>query len=305
MPLELFFAASAGPTYFVTVQGLAGRTVDVVLDGPGGLGQTGIVTLNTAPGSWAIGTDSAEDALTSADAGFVTKTMPGNLDTLFLGVSSSGFPGHGVLSVNINSRILTVQVRFWSVVPATAAQIAAITAAMTTANLDIYRATGGRVRIGTVRLFTSNDPTLGDPTRDDILLVPTSAGPGGFSAPLPAGKTAIQMSPPPAAPFSPGVVAENILRVVFGLPIERDVDGTFLCPNSMMSNPALLQPELCWRSNHNPFASNALGGISPTSMWERLGPQIGAPQMTTSPPRLLRNVTTVTIPLTVLTNPSP
>jgi hypothetical protein len=307
-PLELFFAASGGPAYFVTVKGLAGKTVDVVLDGPGGLGQTGNVTVNTSPGSWAVGADAAEDTLTAADAGFLSKVMPANLDTLFLGVSSSGFQGNGTLSVNLVSRILTVQARFWSHSPATPAQVATITAAFSRANAELYRITAGRVRIGTLRLYTTYNPaaaTVGNLTADDLEIFVTGVGaPPGVTAPLPANKMAVEMNLASPVTFTTGQIAQSLMRIFFGLPKEEpDANGANLCPNSFMSFPTPLQPELCWRGNHNPFGSNGLGAISPNSMWERFGPTVGAPEMTKSPPHLLRNVTTVTVPMTVAINP--
>jgi hypothetical protein len=117
--------------------------------------------------------------------------------------------------------------------------------------------------------------------------------------PIPAGAVVFDLAAPPAPATNPIQLAAALLTARFSVPPEpNDANGAVTCPNSFMSNGAS-QPliTLCWRGNHNPFGSSALGAVAPRSAWDSLVGAIGIPTPTASPVHVLRTVTTVTFPI--------
>jgi hypothetical protein len=144
------FSGSA-TTYFLFAQGVGGKTIEVVLDGPGGTG--------TATSSVHIGTDTtngfvlnggtADEVVLSTEGGFKRFTLNPDRNTLLMTVRSEGAAGLARLSVNEvpAAGLVSLQARFLSPFTASEAEISQLTGAVNAASHHLYRATAGRMRI--------------------------------------------------------------------------------------------------------------------------------------------------------------
>jgi hypothetical protein len=291
-PVEIAFPPPGTPkSYFMAVTGVSGRTLDVVLDGPGR------VFLRSDPAQGFLlpeGGDTGEPGgfTTTTGASSVITMGPGR-DTLLLTVGSVGIEGHSRVSVNVATRLIALRAQFWSTTAITPAQTAVLTAILNLANADLYRATQGHVRIGSLTLLSRINSSDGTSTPIDLYVVPPVSA-AVFVPPVPTGGGFII-----DLGGGPGLtIASELLGLKLGIPAEpRDANGALTCPNSMMNNGGLAVPVLCRRENHNPFGSNLLGAVAPRSGWEILAPALGLPVPAATPPRPLRTATAVTFPI--------
>lgn len=293
MPVEIAFPRPQTPkTYFMAVTGVSGRTLDVVVDGPGR------VLLRSDPAQGFLLPESGDSGepggfFTTTGAASVITMGPGR-DTLLLTVDHAGIEGHSRVSVNVASRLLTLRAKFWSASAITPAQTAILTAMVNGANATLYRATQGHVRIGALTLLSKIDSSDGSSTPIDLYVVTPVSG-SFMLPPIPTGGGSLTVELTGASSLA---VAAHLLNGKLGIPAEpRDANGALTCPNSMMNNSGLMDPVLCRRENHNPFGSNLLGAAAPRSGWDVLAPALGLPVPTATPPRPLRVVTTVTFPI--------
>lgn len=290
-PVELFFPTGR-MRYFFTVGGVAGKTLDIVLDGPGNTTSfAGQVFINSdhTQGFIILDPDLA-DTPDESGQGFQRIIVDPARDTLLLTVESLGNAGHGRLTVleADDDGLLSVTMRlvgpFVGFDP-----VAAMTGAMPAVNQALYRATAGQVRIADVTIFTS--PFNPFNLVDDIYLLP----PQGFVPPAQLlGKIVFSVPMPPDAVNATGL-ARLILNAKLELPLEED-DGVPVCPNSMMGNGAF---RLCWGENHNPDGSTALPD---ESSWELLADELGIDPPSRSPADVLRFVSSVLFPISVSEN---
>lgn len=279
-------------TYFLVAQGVGGRTVEVVLDGPdvNGVG-TGSLLIRTD--DFAISEDSAEQIVRGDEGGFRQITLHPERDTLFMTVRSQATAGLARVSVNEvpATGVVSLSARFLNPLPAAEADIAQLTAIVNVASQTLYSATAGRMRIGTLTIFTRL--TAGDPTQGDILI--SSLTDATVSSALPNGKIGLELGPDAQA--GGRTLAPEILTHNFPLrPEGSDSDGNPLCLNSILGGDSF---GLCWERNHNPTGNNAFAEARPNSAWEILAPILNTTSPTSTPPQILNNISTVTFPLTV------
>jgi hypothetical protein len=295
-PVEIAFPVPQIPkTYFMTATGVAGKTLDIVVDGAARILIGGNDFVLPEGGG---GGDPADFFTTTGRA--TTITMNPTRNTLFLTVTSAGIEGHTRVSVNETTTLLALGARFMSPTPITPAQTASVTAALTAASSILYQATMGRVRIGSLTLLSRSTSPAGS-TPEHIAIVPATGGPVTSPTNIPAGKVIIRMAPGGVA-TNPSELAAALLNARFSVPHEPiDPDGTLTCPNSLMGarpGTTMVLPTLCRQANHNPFGSSGLGAVAPRSAWQSLTAAIGGAPPTASPVHLLRTVTTVTFPIT-------
>jgi hypothetical protein len=313
-PVELFFSGTERTTYYMSIDGVGGIPVEIVLDGAGRVfvsdPERGLFL--DATGNPPAGSPAPLAVFDGITGGVLTRApvSPPRPKLLFavtnVGVGPGGI-GHGRFSVNRVPDIFPLSVWF-KTLPGSATyqgqNLASLTARMTTiineTSKVLYQATVGRSRIG--GLSVALGPPAGPLTPAgpfDVIVSP---------APAPAPHTIGAQDLPIrsidvdtnwfalSAPLAGWHLAHEIFHYRYLLPDEYLPDPSSACsgcqcPPSIMGGK--LEDELCWTGNHNPsnnpFLTNLTlpRGIN-VNMWALYAVHVPvtAPMMT--PQRILR-----------------
>jgi hypothetical protein len=327
-PVELFFRAAARSTYYLFVEGIGDKTVDVVLDGPGRMHVSdpslGRIVLDATTGVPLAGAPTPLAVVDATTGGVISlpRVTPAR-DTLLLTVSNlaTGDFGHARVSVNHLVDRFPLTVWFNTAVPPGAAPAfggrtsAQLTAVMRTianeTSKALYQATSGRARLGPITVLASTTPPPPS-THVDVQVEPIDHPPRGHvlgfqDMPL----VSIHLDEDwwrQGVPACGMTLAHELFHYRYTLPDEYrealPLEPQFTaavgspctncrCPGSIMSGPG---DELCWRGNHNPFHDPALGArttnplanLDNSPMWQVIAWRLQVTPPTSSPVRVLR-----------------
>ncbi|MBT9548632.1 MAG: hypothetical protein IV090_24775 [Candidatus Sericytochromatia bacterium] len=311
-PILLHARSNQSKTFFMTVKGMNGKNVDIVLDGPGE-----VIASHLSAGFLLPGSSLGIKRFETQKGGLMT-FAPGDAqeDTILITVTLKPVTGQlakARFSVNHVSDQIPLTVRF-------AGNPAQFGAANNQALIDrfkeviahasrrIYQSTEGRARIGKLKLLLGN--TL-NPT--DII----QARVDPFPYPHPFWREHVTAAGSPLALIEVDqswweretkdagrVLAHEIFHQRYALPDEyTDVaanssnpfmpvanQSRVLCPHSIMGN-STDNAELCWSGNHNPSGeTQTFPFLNPSnlSMWELIASRLGTTAPNRSPALPLR-----------------